>query len=91
MKHPDDYPLPAADLLNHRFYRRKKRTAMVIVASRGCPMTCSYCSVGARAGSQLSQKKRCSVVREIQRGVDQYNVGFIDLRMRTCLWIAGGF
>ena len=78
MKHPDDHPLPAADLLNHRFYRRKKRTAMVIVAGRGCPMMCSYCSVGAR--SDLIYRKRSveSVIDEIQRGVDQYDVGFID-------------
>jgi radical SAM superfamily enzyme YgiQ (UPF0313 family) len=78
MKHPDDHPLPAADLLNHRFYRRKKRTAMVIVAGRGCPMRCSYCSVGAR--SDLIYRKRSveSVIDEIQRGVDQYDVGFID-------------
>ena len=78
MKHPDDHPLPAADLLNHRFYRRKKRGAMVIVAGRGCPMTCSYCSVGAR--SYLNYRKRSveSVMDEIQRGVDQYDVGFID-------------
>jgi radical SAM superfamily enzyme YgiQ (UPF0313 family) len=78
MKHPDDHPLPAADLLNHRFYRRNKRTAMVIVAGRGCPMRCSYCSVGAR--SELIYRKRSveSVIDEIQRGVDQYDVGFID-------------
>jgi radical SAM superfamily enzyme YgiQ (UPF0313 family) len=78
MNHPDDHPLPAADLLNHRFYRRNKRAAMVIVAGRGCPMRCSYCSVGAR--SDLNYRKRSveSVIDEIQRGVDQYDVGFID-------------
>jgi anaerobic magnesium-protoporphyrin IX monomethyl ester cyclase len=78
MQHLDDHPLPAADLLNHRFYRRNKCGAMVIVAGRGCPMTCSYCSVGA--GSYLNYRKRSvdSVIDEIQRGVDQYDVGFID-------------
>ena len=78
MNHPDDHPLPAADLLNHRFYRRNKRAAMVIVAGRGCPLTCSYCSVGAR--SYLNYRKRSvdSVIEEIQRGVNQYDVGFID-------------
>jgi anaerobic magnesium-protoporphyrin IX monomethyl ester cyclase len=78
MKHPDDHPLPAADLLNHRFYRRNKRAAMVIVAGRGCPMTCSYCSMGAR--SYLNYRKRSvdSVMDEIQHGVNQYDAGFID-------------
>ena len=78
MNHLDDYPLPATDLLNHRFYRRKKRAGMAIVAGRGCPMTCSYCSVGAR--SYLNYRKRSidSVIGEIQRGVNQYDIGFID-------------
>ena len=78
MKHPDDHPLPAVDLLNHRFYRRNQRAAMVTVAGRGCPMTCSYCSVGA--GSYLSYRKRSvdSVIDEIHHSVNQYDVGFID-------------
>jgi radical SAM superfamily enzyme YgiQ (UPF0313 family) len=78
MNHPDDHPLPAADLPYHRFYRRNKRAAMVIVAGRGCPLRCSYCSVGA--GSYLHYRKRSveSVIEEIQNGVNQYDVGFID-------------
>jgi len=78
MKHPDDHPLPATDLLHQRFYRRNKRAAMVIVAGRGCPMTCSYCSVGA--SSYLNYRKRsvASVIDEIQCNVNQYDVGFID-------------
>jgi hypothetical protein len=78
MKHPDDHPLPAVDLLNHRFYRRNKRAAMVIVAGRGCPMACSYCCMGAR--SYLNYRKRSvdSVMDEIHHGVYQYDVGFID-------------
>jgi len=78
MKHPDGYPLPAADLLNHRFYRRHKRTAMVIVTGRGCPMACSYCCVGV--GSYLNFRKRsvACVMDEIHHSVNQYDVGFID-------------
>ena len=78
MKHPDDHPLPAADLFNHRFYRRNKRAAMVIVAGRGCPLKCSYCSVGAR--SYLTYRKRSveSVIGEIQHWFNKYDVGFID-------------
>ena len=78
MKHPDDYPLPSVNLIDHRYYRRNKRAAMVIVAGRGCPMTCSYCCVGA--GSYLGYRKRSvdSVLDEIQQGISQYDVGFID-------------
>ena len=78
MRHPDDHPLPAADLLNHRFYRRNKRAAMVIVAGRGCPMTCSYCSMGARSYLKYRKRSVDSVMDEIQHGVNQYDAGFID-------------
>jgi radical SAM superfamily enzyme YgiQ (UPF0313 family) len=78
MKHPDEHPLPAVDLLHQQFYRRNKRAAMVIVTGRGCPMTCSYCSVGA--SSYLNYRKRSvtSVIDEIQCNVNQNDVGFID-------------
>ena len=78
MKHPDEHPLPAAALLQQRFYRRNQRAAMVIVAGRGCPLTCSYCSVGA--SSYLNYRKRSvmSVIDEIQANVNQHGVGFID-------------
>lgn len=78
MQHPDDYPLPAIDLFNHRYYSRKKRAGMVIAASRGCPMKCTYCSLAA--GSYLDYRKRSveSVIEEIRRGNDLYDVGFID-------------
>jgi radical SAM superfamily enzyme YgiQ (UPF0313 family) len=78
MKDPDDHPLPAVDLIHHRFYRRNKRAAMVIVAGRGCPMSCSYCSVGAQSGLDYRQRSIDSVMAEIHRGVNRHAVGFID-------------
>jgi hypothetical protein len=47
MGNPENYPLPAAQLLNQRYYRRKKKASAVVVASRGCPLKCTYCSIGA--------------------------------------------
>ena len=78
MQRLDDYPQPASHLLNHRFYSRKGRAAAVIVAGRGCPLKCSYCSVSAQ--SYLDYRKRSveSVIEEIDRNVRRYNVGFID-------------
>jgi len=78
MKHPDDHPLPAVDLIHHRFYRRNKRAAMVIVAGRGCPMTCSYCCVGAHSCLDYRKRSIDSVMAEIHRGVKRHAVGFID-------------
>ncbi|MDM8523955.1 radical SAM protein [Desulfococcaceae bacterium HSG8] len=77
MKGLDDQPLPAMHLVKHSFYKRKKRGSAVIVASRGCPMKCSYCSLGA---GELPYRRRSveSVLREIKIAVTRYHAGFID-------------
>jgi len=78
MADPGNYPLPAIDLLDRRYYRRSKKISTVIVASRGCPLRCTYCSIGAT--SPLSYRRRSveSVMSEIERAVKHYAVGFID-------------
>lgn len=78
MRHPDSYPLPASELVNRRFYRRRNSGSMVVVAGRGCPMACTYCSVGAQSGPAYRQRSVDSVMQEISKAVDQYGVEFID-------------
>jgi anaerobic magnesium-protoporphyrin IX monomethyl ester cyclase len=78
MQDPDTYPLPAAELINRRFYRRRNGGSMVVVAGRGCPMACSYCSVGARSGPAFRQRNVDSIMREIAVAVEQCGAGFID-------------
>jgi len=78
MQHPDDYPLPAAGLVNRRFYRRPNGGSMVVVAGRGCPMACTYCSVGSQSPLAYRRRSVDSVIREIQAAVDHYQIGFID-------------
>ena len=78
MQNPDEYPLPAARLLNHRFYRRNKKATAVIVASRGCPMKCTYCAVGASSPLKHRRRRVESVVNEIEMSVNLYDTGFID-------------
>ncbi len=78
MADPENYPLPAIGLLDRRYYRRSKKASTVIVASRGCPLNCTYCCIGAT--SPLSYRRRSveSVMREIESAVKHYAVGFID-------------
>jgi anaerobic magnesium-protoporphyrin IX monomethyl ester cyclase len=78
MDRPDDFPLPADHLINHRYYRRKKGRSIVITAGRGCPMQCSYCCVGST--SELPYRKRsvAAVIGEITRALRQENLGFVD-------------
>jgi len=78
LKKPDDYPLPAHHLIKSTYYRRKKRRSLVITASRGCPMKCSYCAINA--ASHLKYRKRGveSVICEIDKAVSMDDVGLVD-------------
>ena len=78
MQDPDDFPLPAVHLVNQQFYRRKQGGSMVIVAGRGCPMRCTYCSVGEKSFLEHRKRSVPSVIREIEHAADPGNIGFID-------------
>jgi len=78
MTKPDNYPLPAVELINRRYYRRKKKGSAVVVASRGCPLKCSYCCMRSSADQPYIRRRVASVIAEIERAVDQYDTGFID-------------
>ncbi len=77
VKNPAQFNIPAMDLIKWSFYRRKKKGAMVVVSSRGCPMKCTYCCV---AGSTIPYRRRSveSVLEEIDIAVKKHHVGFID-------------
>ena len=78
MQSPESYPLPAVHLVKQQYYRRKQGSSMVVVASRGCPMRCSYCSVGAQSFLTYRKKRVESVISEIENAVDHADIGFID-------------
>ena len=75
---PDSLPLPATHLLKQSFYRRRQQGSAVIMASRGCPLRCSYCAVSADSGLPYRKRGVASVLREIERAVLDNNVGFVD-------------
>jgi anaerobic magnesium-protoporphyrin IX monomethyl ester cyclase len=78
-EHLDRLPLPAGELVQQRYYRRSRRATLTLTASRGCPMHCSYCSVGA--GSYLRYRKRsvAHVLKEVDQALEREAVGFVDL------------
>jgi anaerobic magnesium-protoporphyrin IX monomethyl ester cyclase len=78
MSNPDHYPLPAGHLINQKFYQRAGQGSAVIVTSRGCPMKCSYCSVGAFSYLKFRRRSVDSVIMEMEAAVDRHNVNFID-------------
>lgn len=77
MDNPDDFPLPRLDLVNHVFYGRKNGGSAVITASRGCPMTCTYCCV-ASPSSRYRKRSVESVFTEIKHAVIDHGARFID-------------
>ena len=74
----DDSPLPALHLIKHAFYRRGEHGSIVVAASRGCPLGCSYCSLGACSEIKYRRRSVVSVIREIEYAVTRHGVSFID-------------
>ncbi len=74
----DALPIPAYPLIRRKFYRRFGKESLVVVAGRGCPLSCSYCATGA--GSWLGFRKRsvAAVLAEIREVSAGRTVGFID-------------
>ncbi|MFH2066442.1 MAG: radical SAM protein [Pseudomonadota bacterium] len=77
MSHPDHYPLPATGLVKKKYYQRNKAGSISVVASRGCPMKCSYCSVG-KSGLPYRRRSVASVLHEIESATVLEPVRFVD-------------
>ena len=69
----------ALDKIDWHFYQRNKKAAITIVASRGCPFSCSYCAVSA-AGNYADFRMRPvkDVLDEIKLQAESKQIGFID-------------
>jgi radical SAM superfamily enzyme YgiQ (UPF0313 family) len=74
----DRLPVPAFDLIEWKRYRRSGRGSAVMVAGRGCPLRCSYCSVGASAWLPYRLRPVSQVLKEIEILVARHAAGFID-------------
>jgi radical SAM superfamily enzyme YgiQ (UPF0313 family) len=74
----DDPPLPAHGKIDHAFYGRGRGHGAVVVTSRGCPMRCTYCSLGARAPLPYRRRGLGPVLAEIEAAISEDGVRFID-------------
>ena len=75
---PNDFQLPATELVDRSFYRRGKKSILAVVASRGCPMKCSYCSMRSSPDQPYVRRSVGSVLAEIEQAADQNAALFID-------------
>lgn len=78
MADPDRYPLPAIRLVDRSAYRRRSGNSAVVVTSRGCPMHCSYCSLGSAAALPYRRRSVEKVAAEIETAVVSNGARFID-------------
>jgi tRNA A37 methylthiotransferase MiaB len=77
LKNLDICPLPYSDGIKNQFYQRNDKKSLVVVASRGCPMKCSYCALG---NSQWTYRKKSvgRIIEEISTGMGHVESAFID-------------
>ncbi len=69
---------PAGHLVKHNYYKRGPKGAAVVMASRGCPLNCSYCAFGSGGGFPYRKRSVRAIMREIEVQVRENDVGFID-------------
>jgi len=75
---PDRLPVPAFNLIRRKFYQRWGRDCLVIAATRGCPLACSYCATGRHSWMGFRKRSVAAVLREIRTAACGRQVGFID-------------
>ncbi len=75
---PERLPVPAFDLIRRDFYQRAGRDSLVVTATRGCPLACSYCSTGRRSWMVFRKRPVVDVLHEISAAGQDRQVGFID-------------
>ncbi len=87
----DDVPLPAIDLIDNNFYRRRKKPSAVIAAGRGCPLGCSYCSIGCSSWCGFRLKSVPRVIEEMKRAVFGIGARFIDFEDENISYVRDWF
>ncbi|MCK4325577.1 B12-binding domain-containing radical SAM protein [bacterium] len=77
----DEIDLPAWDLMDPRTYPilshgllNRAHPIAPILATRGCPYNCTFCSARANMGSKVRKRTPSKVVDEIQMLVEEYGV-----------------
>lgn len=74
----DAFPPPAGHLVKETYYRRNGKGSIVVTASRGCPLKCSYCCVGAAGHLAYRRRSVSSVIAEIEAAARRQPLGLID-------------
>ena len=75
----DDYPNPARHLLPNELYAEfptERKNFTVMVTSKGCPRSCTFCEAGQ---TKYNPRSVSTVISEIQECYDKYGIREIDI------------
>lgn len=75
----DLLPFPARDLLNLNWYTIHGRPYTMLLTSRGCPQSCSYCSVRTVMGQALRTRSPENILEEIRQCRGRYGISVFDI------------
>lgn len=79
IKNLDDLPLPAREILPMKKYRTFESSRFTtMLAMRGCPASCIYCSVGNMFGKDIRYRNADSVIQEMMHCYDTYRINYIS-------------
>jgi magnesium-protoporphyrin IX monomethyl ester (oxidative) cyclase len=82
----DDLPFPALDLLPLRKYWSSRKRWINMIATRGCPYDCNFCSIHTIMGRQVRMRSIENIVEEIKywnRTYDIQEIYFEDDNLTT--------
>lgn len=71
-------PVPAFDLVRWSYYQRRGRGSVALSATRGCPLSCSYCAVNATSGQGFRYRSVDAVMAELEAAFARFPFGFVD-------------
>lgn len=69
---------PLGEHIHPRYYRRRQKQTLVVTASRGCPMACSYCAVGRHGPLPYRRRSVHAVLDEIFQAAEKHPLALID-------------
>ena len=88
----DSLPMPARDLVNMEGYfnigafhspKSRSKRVLSVMASRGCPETCTFCTTPDMWGAKVRWRSTESIITEITNGIRDFGIGELQFEDDT--------
>jgi len=74
----DALPHPAREFLKERDFKAYRRRAVSLIASRGCPNRCAFCTSRGLWGNRYRGRGADGIIREIRETAQKYNADWFN-------------